>query len=175
MIKDNIKNIKKYFEQNPNLEKNVKIGLEYLVNTDFSDLKNGRYPVIGDEVFAIIQEYTSKTLEEGKFESHRKYTDIQFVLSGEEQIGFADVEGFEEATADELNTYDEEKDISFLTPKPSTQADFVKLQTGDFAIFTPKDAHMPSIAVSTPIYVKKIVVKVKVIPPLPKKCNKIAV
>lgn len=153
MKKDNIKRANFYY----NISKNIEIGLKYLANTDFSELENGRYEIKGDEVYAIVQEYMSKPIEEGKFEAHRKYIDIQYVVTGEEQMGAADVADFNEAT-----TYSEEKDIVFLSPKCDCKAEFIKVSSGEFAIFEPRDAHMPSIAIYNPQYVKKVVIKAMV-------------
>ena len=153
MKKDNIKNANLYY----NISKNIEIGLKYLETTDFSDLESGKYEIKGNEIYALVQDYESKPIEEGKFEAHRKYTDIQYIVKGEEQMGVADLNDFNEAT-----TYSEEKDIIFLSPKCDCKSEFVRVKSGEFAIFEPQDAHMPSIAIYSPEYVKKVVVKVKV-------------
>ncbi|MFA7659340.1 MAG: YhcH/YjgK/YiaL family protein [Candidatus Gastranaerophilaceae bacterium] len=152
MIKDNIKNAKNYYD----LSERVRLGLEYLVNTDFSVIKNGKYEILGNEVFAIVQDYFSKPPEECKFEAHKKYIDIQYILEGEEKIGISDIKNFFDSIE-----YDEERDIVFLSLKTDEMPDFIDMKEKDFAIFTPKDAHMPSIAVKTPSFVRKAVVKVK--------------
>ena len=152
MIKDSIKNANYY-----NLSEHFKLGLDYLKNTDFSNVKNGKYEILGNEVFAIVQDYTSKEEKEGKFEVHRKYIDIQFIVEGEEKIGVGKLEDFQEITE-----YDEKKDIVFLNKKTNYSTDFIKLREKEFAIFLPTDAHMPSLAIQTPSYVKKVVVKVLV-------------
>ncbi|MDD3436591.1 MAG: YhcH/YjgK/YiaL family protein [Candidatus Gastranaerophilales bacterium] len=151
MIKDNIKNAETYTD----LPERVKIGLKYLAETDFSCMKNGKYEISGDKIFAIVQDYLSKPLKDAKFEAHRKHTDIQYIIEGEEQIGIDDADNFSEETS-----YDDEKDIIFLKRKQKGSMDFIKLKQKEFAIFTPKDAHAPSIAVDDSNYVKKVVVKV---------------
>lgn len=152
MIKDNIQNAEKYF----NLSERMKLGFEFLMKTDFSTLENGRHEILGTEVYASVQEYFSKPQEEGKFEAHREYTDIQFIIEGKEKIGFGDISNFSNTT-----DYDKEKDIVFLEENKGTKSEFVELGSGDFAIFTPKDAHMPCIASESTSFVRKIVVKVK--------------
>ena len=151
MIKDNLQHISYYSY----LTRELQLSLKYLKNTDFSDMENGKYEFIEGKAFAIVQDYTSKPESEGKFEAHRKYIDIQFIVKGEEKIGKGNLEDFEEITE-----YDEEKDIVFLTPKDNEKVEFIKLKEGEFAIFTNKDVHMPSIAVENPSYVKKVVIKV---------------
>lgn len=153
MIKDNIKNINNYLD----LPERVKLGLNYLMTTDFSILENGKYEIKGDEVFAIVQEYTPKPESEGKFEAHKKYTDIQYIIKGEEKMGFGAINDFTESTQ-----YSQEKDIVFLSPNKDGVSEFVTVKEKEFVIFTPNDAHMPSIKANSPENVKKIVVKVLV-------------
>lgn len=151
MLKDNIKNSKNY----TNLPDRVKVGLKYLAEADFCHMENGKYPISDDEIFAIIQDYLSKPIEEGKFEAHKKYIDIQYIIKGEEQIGVDNINNFTDSTP-----YDDQKDIIFLTPKDKDSASYIKLKENDFAIFMPQDAHKPSLSIKNSSYVKKAVIKV---------------
>lgn len=151
MIKDNLQHIDYYNYLTPGLF----FGLKYLKETDFSAMENGKYEIKEGKVYAIVQDYNTKPESEGKFEAHRKFFDIQFIVEGEEQIGVGDLEDFEEATP-----YDEEKDILFLTSKEGAQTNFVKLKAEEYIILTPKDVHMPSISTENSGYVKKVVMKV---------------
>jgi len=157
MIKDSLQHIDYYNY----LIKELQLGLKYLKGTDFSTVENGKYEVFEDKVYAIVQDYTSKPLEEGKFEAHKKYIDIQYIIEGQEQIGYSDIDNFDEDTE-----YNEEKDIVFLAPKSDLAVEkapmFIKLKAQEFAIFTVNDAHMPSISVENPSFVRKVVVKVSI-------------
>lgn len=146
MIKDSIKNYLTY-----NLDEKLNAGLKYLVQTDFSSMENGKYEILKDKVFAIVQDYNTKPENIAKFEAHRKYIDIQYIIKGHEKIGVAQIEGY---TA--IGDYDEEKDIIFFDGKAN---DFITMKEGDFAIFFPQDLHMPSVAINESSYVKKVVVK----------------
>ena len=148
MIIDKLKNAENYYA----LGENFKKAFEYLKNNDLSMLKNGRYEIDGENIFVSVQDYETKQPEEGRWEAHRKYADIQFLIKGKEQLGFTDVETLKSET-----TYNEKDDIIFL--KGSGQ--FIKAQSGDFIIFFPQDAHMPCICIEKPEYVKKAVVKIK--------------
>lgn len=150
MIKDNLQHLAYYNYLNPN----IKMGLKYIRDTDFDKLENGKYEIEEGKAFAIIQDYNSKPESEGRFEAHRKYVDIQFIINGEEKIGTGKLQDFEEST-----DYDAEKDIVFLTPKPDVKSIFITLKEKEFAIFMPEDAHMPSIAVDSSSFVRKVVVK----------------
>jgi len=151
MIKDNIKNANLYY----NVSKQLEIGLKYLENTDFSHVENGKYEISGKDVYAIVQDYFSKPKDTCKFEAHKKYTDIQYIVKGGEQMGVSEVDNFTD-----LITYDKEKDIVFLTQKDGVNPTFINMCENEFIIFTPKDAHMPSVAIEHAAYVKKVVVKV---------------
>ncbi len=107
--------------------------LEVSKDTDFSQMENGKYDLIEGKAYAIVQEYTTKPEEDGKYEAHRKYVDIQFVAQGEEKLGRGALEDFEE-----ISEYDEEKDIVFLAPKNGVKEECFKLIAGEFAIFTRK-------------------------------------
>ena len=145
MIKDNIKNYLTY-----NYDEKINAGLKYLYNTDLLNTPCGQYSVIEDEVYAIVQEYTTK--DSGQLESHKDYIDIQYLIAGEEKIGYATLTNQTPAT-------EYTPDIVFYKDK----ADFyITMKPGDFAIFYPQDLHMPCIKSDTQKYVKKVVVKVKI-------------
>lgn len=149
MITDNLNNAEKYYILGEKFQK----GLEFLKNTDMKNLENGKYEIEGDEIFVSVQDYTSKPLSDGKFEAHKRYADIQFIIKGEERLGFGDVKNFKPQTF-----YDDKNDIVFL----DGEGEFFHAKENDFLIFMPEDAHMPCIAVNEPAYVKKAVVKVKI-------------
>ena len=144
----------------------------FLRRTDLPTLAQGRHAIDDERAFALVQEYDTKPWAEGSLEVHRRYIDIQFVVAGEESIGFAPL------TAQAVReSYDEAKDIAFLegTGEPFT------LRAGHFAIFFPNDAHMPGRTTGEPTRVRKIVIKVEVgsaswiVPPSPQHLRRITV
>lgn len=124
---------------------------KYLTTTSFNDFEPGRYPIDGNNLFALVNEYLTKN--DGQLEGHQQYIDIQFMVSGSEKMGFAPLNGQKETIA-----YNAEKDIAFFEGESS----MVKVEPGMFAIFFPNDLHLPGIKTDKPAPVKKIVVKVKV-------------
>lgn len=132
----------------------IKAALDYLVNTDFSTVETGRYELDGSNLFVLLQRYNSIPKEQGKWECHRKYIDIQYIASGIEQIGFSNIDGMKIITE-----YNLEKDVSFL----SGEGDYVTVVKGSYCIFFPQDAHLPKVAPGNiPGSVTKVVVKIKV-------------
>ncbi len=149
MIKDSFRYIEKY----RGLSENINLAIEYLIKTDFCNVEPGRYEVFEDKVFAMVSQYTTRLKNTGKLEAHKKYLDIQYIVCGNELIGYSNIDGLKI-----LHEYDMEKDICFLE---GTAKDFLLLEEGDFAVFWPEDAHMPCISPQKPSSVKKVVVKVR--------------
>jgi len=132
----------------------IKTALEYIAKTDFSVLEPGKIELDGTNLYALVQKYDTMPKEQGKWECHQQYIDIQYIAEGIELIGFTHIDNLEVSVE-----YNPEKDIEFLTGA----GDYVTLNKGSYAIFFPQDAHMPKIAPKDiPGKVIKVVVKVKV-------------
>lgn len=150
MIIDNLRNASLCF----GFHKNFRVAFEYLLRTDFTHVENGKYPLDGENVFAIVNRYETKSEDELKWEGHRKYIDIQFVASGDEQIGIVEIGKMSTATE-----YDETKDVQFF----SGEGEFFALGEKTFAIIFPHEVHKPGITAEGNSAVLKVVIKVRVI------------
>ena len=148
MIADNIQNRRLYECAHPLFSQAFDFIAAYLKEPK----PVGKYELLGDALFAMVQSYPAKA--EGRMEAHNKYIDLQFVVSGEEQILWAQRE--ELAVEEDLG---ETKDALFLSDGDRPAA--LTLRAGDFAIFYPADAHKPGLATATAADVVKIVVKIK--------------
>jgi len=121
-----------------------------------ADTPDGEYPIRGSDIFARVMRYQSILRGEGKLESHRKYADIQALLSGEEIVQWVPLKGLEDAA------YDNKADVSFHRVPEVCNGSFV-LTPGLFAFFMPYDAHMPMLRCGEePSEVTKVVIKVDV-------------
>lgn len=127
----------------------------FLQQDNLSELPLGRNDIDGDDVFANVQEYDTVPAAEKQLEAHRRYYDVQFVVSGEELLQYAQLEGLDEA-----QPFDEGNDFGlYATPERTTD---VVLRAGDMAVLAPEDAHKPGCTLGeTPCHVRKIVVKVR--------------
>ncbi len=152
MIKNSLKYTKNYY----NLSNKIKLALEYLEKNDLKVFDNGRYDILGDDVYVNVQDYTSKPETQGKWEAHKKYIDIQFMIKGTERIGVGEIDNYQTTEA-----YDESKDLEFLAVA-NDNYQFINMNENDFIILYPQDVHMPQIAMNTPSYVKKAVVKISI-------------
>lgn len=131
-------------------------GLEYLAATDFSKVAAGKYEISGNDIYASVYEYATDLKENKKPEAHVKYVDIQYIISGAENIGFGVLTDALAVKEDKLA----EKDVIFYQAVPN-ETD-LKLTEGMYAIFFPWDVHRPGCAAGAPGPVRKVVVKVKV-------------
>ena len=150
MIADILKNRNTYAAISPR----IKTALEYIAKTDFSVMEPGRYELDGSNLFVLVQAYDSIPREQGKWECHKNYIDIQYIADGIEEIGCNNI-GLMKVTTE----YNPEKDVAFL----SGEGDYITFSKGSYGIFFPEDAHQPKIAPNNiPGKVKKVVVKIKV-------------
>lgn len=135
-----------------NLHPRFKAAFAFLRRPDIAAIALGRTDIDGSKLFALVQEYETKPIQEGKLEAHKKYVDIQLVLEGEEFMGYAPLDGQSAA-----KPFDPEKDIGFY----DGEAWFTRFRKGMFAIFFPQDAHLPGRYTEKPSKVKKIVLKIE--------------
>lgn len=159
MVIDTLKNSNQYHSLHPGFKK----AFEYLSSTDFSKTENATYELDGKNVYAIVSEYDTKPALEGKWESHLKYYDIQFVAKGEEIMGYVNKDYMKIS-----EEYNDENDFMLWTEKKedagmeSIDVNFIKFKENNFMIFSPYDVHMPGLEINKPEKVKKVVVKVMI-------------
>lgn len=110
---------------------------------------------LSDDVYCSVATYNTKTQEELKYESHKKYIDLQYLISGREYMGLI----FDRSILKVVDPYNEEKDYELYAP---AYGDLHLADSGKFFIFFPEDNHMPCIQVEKPEEVKKLVIKIKI-------------
>lgn len=146
MYIDKLENLSNYIKD----QKLAKAITEFLLNS--VTVEAGKHPIL-DGTFANVLEYTTKAFETVKMEAHRKYLDLQYVVSGEEAVLKQDLD--DNAP---INEYNDVKDVVHYSPKSYDKA---LLLEGTFGIMFPEDLHQ-CIAVSSPAPIKKVVVKIPV-------------
>lgn len=119
------------------------------------DTADGRYEIDGDHVFALVQSYNTAPAAEKKFEAHRIYADIQYIVAGTEIIQYAPVSVLQPSME-----YDGKKDYLLFHDLPVTTS--LRLSPGSFAIFYPRDGHKPCCSAESSSAIKKVVIKVRV-------------
>lgn len=126
----------------------------FLKSNDLADLKPGKHPIDGDNLFALVAENAVKDLDSTRFEAHQRYADLQYVVAGRELIGLVPLED-----AKVLVEYDPKNDIGFWEAK-SVKFDMMDATPDRFFVFFPRNAHRPGI-INGDSSVKKIVLKLK--------------
>ena len=134
------------------LHKLFKPAFEFLRKENLKKYSEGRYAIAKNDVYALISKADGRGKIKASLEAHRKYIDIQVVLSGEDLIGYKPLS---ECKIKKI-PYDAKKDCIFFNDKSNF---WFKLKENSFVIFFPHDAHAPLAGNST---VLKAVVKVKI-------------
>ena len=124
----------------------------FLKKQDLSTLPMGRNE-IGEGVYCNVQEYETK--KESKFEVHRRYIDIQLLVSGEEYVWVAPLS----ACGDLQGPFDDVNDFALYASAVGAQP--VKVTPESWLILYPCDAHKPCMTIGPdPQKVRKVVVKI---------------
>ena len=114
---------------------------------------NGRYD-FGEDCFVLVSSYESKRLQEDmRLEAHEKYIDVQYLAVGAERIFHTDKQ-----TLTVTDPYNAQKDIAFYH---LTTAQEVQVRAGEAVILDTNEAHLPNVAIDTPVFVQKAVIKLK--------------
>jgi biofilm protein TabA len=129
---------------------------KWLKKADLRDIPTGKCEIDGDRVFALVSEYRPKDINDTRFEAHKEYIDIQYVIKGIETIGVASL-----SKGIAITAFDVEKDVGFFEI-PEIECKYYKAEPGQYFIFFPGDAHRPGIKAEESEGVKKVVVKVRV-------------
>lgn len=124
----------------------------------------------GDDVYVNVHGYDTLLREQCRFESHRRYIDLQYCISGGEAIDWSLASGL---TPD--GAYDVDRDLIFYQSPDSRLPDSrisrvaasaglpvcaLPMYPGSFAIFHPSDAHRPKVRDQKNRSVFKLVVKI---------------
>ena len=151
MIFDRIENIEKY----KGIYSNLDMAIDFIINTDLSELSNGKNIVDSDKIYINIVDGQLIEESNGVYELHRDYLDIHIDIDGKEKILICDCSG-----AEEVEAYNSEGDYELLKGKKTGEC---KLDNNHFAICMTGEPHMPCIKLVDDVYsVRKAIVKVKV-------------
>jgi len=124
----------------------------FLRRADLATCPTGRYELEGDRIYANVDEPKCRGREAALLECHRKYIDVQYMIRGDEQIGWRPL-----SLCTQMHTpFNAEKDYMLYS---DASLDWNILPPQHFMIFFPQDAHAPLVGTGA---VRKVVVKVAV-------------
>jgi YhcH/YjgK/YiaL family protein len=148
MVADRLSNAAQYRSLSPRIAQ----ALDFISRPDLASLENGKHPIDGENMFAMIVRTRTQPIEEARWEAHRRYIDVQYMVRGTERIGVGHISQFVQ------EPYDPELEVTWL----SGDGDFLTFHEGMFMIFWPEDGHLPRVMVNEPADVIRAVVKIAV-------------
>ena len=136
---------------------NMRRAIAFLLQDMHPNLPTGKVEIDGERVYAMVQRYDNLPITDPvRLEAHHNYIDIQYIVSGEEVIGYAPLQQLTN-----LTEYDPKIDALF-GQVPSGKITPILLKEGMLGVFYPNDAHAPKLAYQPGQPVVKVVVKVAV-------------
>ena len=127
---------------------------QFLTQNILSNLEDGRYE-LPNGIYINIESYATKAIFQSIYESHRRYIDIQYIISGREYISVAPID-----TLSIHKKYSSEQDVT-IYQNNIAGTNFL-LSKGNALMLFPSDGHMPCLRVdeARPENVKKAVLKI---------------
>ena len=114
---------------------------------------SGIHKLLGDKAYVSVQGYQTVPPVQNRYETHRRYIDLQYCITGGELI--------ESHFTDDLEpdgAHDPDRDVCFYRSHP--QGTMLRMSPGTFAIFFPSEAHAPKLYDGTNTAIFKAVVKI---------------
>lgn len=141
----------------PYMSLRIGAALAFLRDSDLENMEPGKYEVLGEDVYAKIDEYTTEAVTAKRVEAHKQFIDVQFIAKGRELIGVAPLTE-EDMIEENLSDID-----MYFYNKPQLKETNIILEKGDFAIIFPWELHRPGCnAGEKASKVKKVIIKVRV-------------
>lgn len=147
MIVDRIERFQQYSRSVPEIYEVMK----FAERVRQENISAGKYPL--QNGFVLVQEGQTRRYEEADFEVHRKYLDIQILISGTEYVEYADMT--------DLSTkvpFDEEKDLELMEGAGCK----IQIKPDMFYVLYPTDGHKPCCHQDVQTYYKKVLAKIKI-------------
>lgn len=133
----------------------IRQALTWIEAQDFSQMVPGKYDILPEnQMFCLVQQAVTAPAERQRPESHFRYVDIQYLLSGEENIGVCRYQ----ASFPQDGEASHEKDIVFY--QSVGEETVISLRPGMFAVFFPEDVHRPCCQLDQPQPITKAVIKI---------------
>jgi biofilm protein TabA len=140
LIADRLDHLERYRGLHPRLDRGLE-ALRRLASESAASRAHapadGRHELEGEELYGSLSTYVTGEAAGRSYEAHRRYIDIQAVLSGRELLYWAPLAGLAVRRA-----YLEAEDVAFFEDPPGGGAGLL-LELGVFTVLFPQDAHKP--------------------------------
>ena len=140
------------FESYP---KAIQTALDYLKSHDFANMEPGDYEIQGRDIYAQVFDAVTVEADSKHAESHEKYLDVQYLVSGKERLGFTKNTGNYK-----VKEHIKERDLIFY--ESVEDEGYIESRPGCFCVFFPSDIHRPEVISGESMKLRKVVVKVSV-------------
>jgi YhcH/YjgK/YiaL family protein len=154
MLASSLKAIKEYDYFTPQFL----TAYDFLNRKDLAALPAGII-TLDNKVIVQVQHYSTQPVETIRFETHNKFFDIHYIVSGCEYFGIVAREGL---IFDEEASHGVPPENDILYYKEPEKSSLFLLNPGNLIIVSPDEAHKPRGSVGGILEVVKIVVKVPV-------------
>jgi len=132
MILDTLQEADRYAALHPGFA----AAFEFLRNAPLAELEVGRNEIDGSRLFVMMGHDLGRGHDKAKLEAHRQYIDIQYVISGHEEMGWMPLAACRSVDV----PYTAEREVMLFADRPET---WFAVKPGSFTIFYPQDAHAP--------------------------------
>jgi len=149
MILAKTEELARYEGLNPNFPK----AFAFLSRPDLAGLPDGKHEIDGEKAWAVLSSYNSREYAEGKYETHREYVDVQFLISGEELIYWND--------AAEMSSTGYAADCDKENYADPASPVCIRMEPGNALVLFSRDAHKANCRVSAVSPVRKVLLKIK--------------
>ena len=153
MIYDGMSVIERY----RGLYRGLDVLIGWLNEHDYNALETGRHEILGNKVFALVQDAKTRTYGNARYEVHRRYMDVQVDIEGNERFFVTP------GPTEPLEDYDEASDKQYVKAAPDNGDEIEgTLEKDHFAIFVANEPHMPNVVCATtePVAIRKICFKI---------------
>jgi len=125
---------------------------EILRSTDWINEPPGKRAIIPDRLLVIVEDVDGRGRNAARLESHERFLDVQYIVRGEESIGWSHISD----AGTPVEVYSAGKDIAFFNGVPQA---WISVPPSHFVVFFREDTHAP-LAGDGPL--RKVIVKVAV-------------
>lgn len=132
MILDHLSRARRYSALHPGFA----AAWDVLESGRLEGLAPGKHELDGERLYVMLLNDPGRGRQAARLEAHRKYIDIQCVLSGTDLMGWRALSQCSRVETE----YDPAKDVGFYAPPIET---WIEVPQGHFVIFYPDDPHAP--------------------------------
>ncbi|PJG84675.1 N-acetylneuraminate anomerase [Conservatibacter flavescens] len=131
---------------------------EQLNTMNLDDLTVGRHDLTAD-IYMNVQTLTTEAAEKRKSEFHRKYIDVQVLISGKESLDYS----LAFPDDKDYTPYNSDDDYQLTLTHDLAHKNTLTLSPKQFVVFLPYEVHKPCCNVEGETYeIKKLVVKIPI-------------